>query len=91
MDLYHFLDNENGQVAIYDAVNPLSEGRRQLAKEFAKHDIQVRLFNFNLSLIVRLRLVQTMFIESYVSDDSIIEENVRSVKISSPDVSLPIF
>ncbi|KAI5803152.1 6-phosphofructo-2-kinase-domain-containing protein [Geopyxis carbonaria] len=67
MDLYHFLDNENGQVAIYDAVNPLSEGRRQLATEFAKHDIQ------------------TMFIESYVSDDSIIEENVRSVKISSPD------
>ncbi|KAI5820010.1 6-phosphofructo-2-kinase-domain-containing protein [Pyronema omphalodes] len=67
LDLYHFLDYEKGQVAIYDAVNPLAEGRRQLAKEFAKHDIQ------------------TIFIESYVNDDSIIEENVRSVKISSPD------
>ena len=43
LDLYHFLDNEKGQVAIYDAVNPLAEGRRQLAKEFMKHDIQVRL------------------------------------------------
>ena len=29
-----FLNHENGQIAIYDAVNPLSEGRRSLAKEF---------------------------------------------------------
>ena len=40
-DIYHFLDRENGQIAIYDAVNPLATGRRSLAKEFAKHDIQV--------------------------------------------------
>ncbi|KAF8472485.1 6-phosphofructo-2-kinase-domain-containing protein [Kalaharituber pfeilii] len=38
-DLYRFLDEENGQVAIYDAVNPTAAGRRSLAKEFAKHDI----------------------------------------------------
>ena len=42
-DIYHFLDNENGQVAIYDAVNPLSAGRKALAKEFAKRDILVRI------------------------------------------------
>ena len=40
-DIYHFFDRENGQVAIYDAVNPMASGRRTLAKEFAKHDIQV--------------------------------------------------
>ena len=40
-DIYHFLDQENGQIAIYDAVNPLSAGRRSLAKEFAKHGVQV--------------------------------------------------
>lgn len=40
-DIYHFLDHENGQVAIYDAVNPLSSGRRSLAREFAKRDIMV--------------------------------------------------
>ncbi|KAI5849563.1 6-phosphofructo-2-kinase-domain-containing protein [Morchella snyderi] len=67
LDLYHFLDHEMGQVAIYDAVNPTSMGRKQLAKEFMKHDIQ------------------TIFIESYVDNPKIIEENVRSVKISSPD------
>lgn len=66
-DIYHFLNHENGQVAIYDAVNPLQAGRRSLAKEFAKHDIK------------------TLFIESSCDDQRIIEENVRSVKISSPD------
>ena len=40
-DIYHFLNNENGQVAIYDAVNPLAAGRRSLAAEFAKQDIEV--------------------------------------------------
>ena len=66
-DIYHFLNHENGQVAIYDAVNPLSAGRKSLAKEFAKHDIKC------------------LFIESSCDDQKIIEENVRSVKISSPD------
>jgi hypothetical protein len=42
-DIYHFLNHENGQIAIYDAVNPLASGRRSLAKEFAKHDIEVNL------------------------------------------------
>ena len=66
-DIYQFLNHENGQIAIYDAVNPLAAGRRSLAKEFAKHDIE------------------TLFIESSCNDEKIIEENVRNVKISSPD------
>lgn len=66
-DIYRFFNHENGQIAIYDAVNALSAGRRSLAKEFAKHD------------------VETLFIESSCDDERIIEENVRSVKISSPD------
>lgn len=41
-DISHFLSHENGQIAIYDAVNPIAAGRRSLAKEFAKHDIEVR-------------------------------------------------
>jgi 6-phosphofructo-2-kinase/fructose-2,6-biphosphatase 4 len=40
-DIYAWLNHESGQVAIYDAVNPTSGGRRSLAKEFAKHDVQV--------------------------------------------------
>jgi 6-phosphofructo-2-kinase / fructose-2,6-biphosphatase 4 len=68
-DIYSWLNHENGQVAIYDAVNPTAVGRRSLAKEFAKHD------------------VQTLFLESYVSDEKILQENARNVKIHSPDVS----
>ena len=48
-DIYAWLNHENGQIAIYDAVNPLSAGRRSLAKEFAKHDVQVFLTNQNQS------------------------------------------
>jgi len=66
-DIYNFLEHENGQIAIYDAVNPLSAGRCALAKEFAKQNVQV------------------LFIESHCTDERIIEENVKSVKISSPD------
>jgi 6-phosphofructo-2-kinase/fructose-2,6-biphosphatase 4 len=39
-DIYGWLNHENGQVAIYDAVNSTASGRRSLAKEFAKHDVQ---------------------------------------------------
>ncbi|OAA67294.1 fructose-2,6-bisphosphatase [Niveomyces insectorum RCEF 264] len=39
-DIYSWLNHENGQVAIYDAVNPTAAGRRALAKEFGKHDVQ---------------------------------------------------
>ncbi|KAF2834239.1 6-phosphofructo-2-kinase/fructose-2,6-bisphosphatase-like protein [Patellaria atrata CBS 101060] len=66
-DIYRFLEHENGQVAIYDAVNAISAGRIALAKEFQKHQIT------------------TLFIESQCNDERIIEENVRNVKISSPD------
>lgn len=48
-DIYHFLNHENGQIAIYDSVNPLASGRRSLAKEFAKHDIEVNQAHFNLT------------------------------------------
>jgi hypothetical protein len=40
-DIAHFLSEENGQIAIYDAVNPIAAGRRSLAKEFAKQNIEV--------------------------------------------------
>jgi 6-phosphofructo-2-kinase/fructose-2,6-biphosphatase 4 len=66
-DIFNFLEHEKGQVAIYDAVNPLAGGRQALAKEFKKRNIE------------------TLFIESTCTDQRIIEENVRSVKISSPD------
>lgn len=92
-DIYQFLNHENGQIAIYDAVNPLASGRRSLAKEFAKHDIEVwQLYTLRIAPVIGntclyMSLAKTLFIESWCDDERIIEENVRRVKISSPDVS----
>jgi 6-phosphofructo-2-kinase/fructose-2,6-biphosphatase 4 len=47
-DIYAWLNHENGQVAIYDAVNPTANSRRSLAKEFAKHDVQVSVSTFKI-------------------------------------------
>ena len=51
-DIYDWLNHENGQVAIYDAVNPLSGGRKSLAKEFAKHDVQVGRFKSSIHRLI---------------------------------------
>lgn len=85
-DMYHWLNHENGQVAIYDAVNPLAIGRRSLASEFQNHDVQVSDPGIN-AFLAPANLRKTLFLESYVTDQQILTENARSVKISSPDVS----
>jgi len=54
-DIYAWLNHENGQVAIYDAVNPLASGRRSLAKEFQKHDVQVSLKCLNLDVADKIQ------------------------------------
>jgi 6-phosphofructo-2-kinase/fructose-2,6-biphosphatase 4 len=67
-DLLRFFNKENGQVGIYDAVNPTSQNRRAWKEILDSYGIQ------------------TIFIESLCDNQEIIEQNVRSVKISSPDV-----
>jgi hypothetical protein len=67
-DLLNFFDKENGQVGIYDAVNPTSQIRRNWKEALGEHGIQ------------------SIFVESLCDNQEIIEQNVRRVKISSPDV-----
>ncbi len=54
-DIYSWLNHENGQVAIYDAVNQTASGRRSLAKEFSKHDVQACISLFAGFLVRRGR------------------------------------
>ena len=70
-DLLSFFNKENGQVGIYDAVNPTSAHRWEWKEVMESHDIQ------------------TIFVESLCNNQEIIEQNVRNVKISSPDVLTP--
>lgn len=41
MDIDHFFHEEGGQIAIYDAVNPLAKGRQKLVEQFREKEIQV--------------------------------------------------
>ncbi len=60
-DIYAWLNHENGQVAIYDAVNPLSAGRESLAKEFGKHDVQVRHeFKTTIALLLLISFLDSL-------------------------------
>lgn len=47
---------------------------------------------FEITRTIQLIRLKTLFIESWCDDERIIEENVRRVKISSPDVRpAPLF
>lgn len=54
-DIYAWFEHDNGQVAIYDAVNPISGGRKSLAKEFAKNQVQVFLIFLPAYLMSNMR------------------------------------
>lgn len=60
-DIYAWLNHENGQVAIYDAVNPTATGRRSLAKEFAKHDVQA-----SPSMVLQVKIHFANFVSDIV-------------------------
>lgn len=66
-DMLNFFENDKGQVAIYDAVNPFAKNRLELFEKLKTLNIQ------------------TLFIESSVTDDSIIMKNMESAAKSSPD------
>lgn len=77
-----------GQVVIYDANNGTQRARQTLAEKFDKEGIHVIL----LGKHVRQRCEGSQLtaisplLESICDNKEIIETNIRSVKISSPDV-----
>lgn len=87
--IWDFFD-EGGQVAIYDANNGTRERRQTIAEKFDKAGIHVVMLGtlyaahtlpYSYSHIVFLS-------ESLCDNEEIILANIRSVKISSPDVSV---
>lgn len=62
-------------------------------EELWQRNSQAMMYRYELSaplcyLADHFPVKQTLFIESSCNDERIIEENVRNVKISSPDVSV---
>ena len=70
VDLFEWFDKENGRVAFYDATNSTRERRDVVLRECAKHNMD------------RSRM---FFIESICDTGEVINMNIQSVKISSPD------
>ncbi|KAG8899313.1 hypothetical protein FRB99_006813 [Tulasnella sp. 403] len=69
-NIMKFFREERGQVAIYDANNGTKRSRKEIAERFAKEGIHV----------IFLGLTETS-----CTDPSIIDANIRGVKIWSPD------
>ena len=67
-DVLHYLEHENGEVAVFDATNTTKKRRRTL-----------------YNTIVVEKGFKLFFVESVCFDESIIESNIREVKVTSPD------
>lgn len=75
-----------GQVVIYDANNGTRAGRQALAEKFDKAGIHVVMLGTPLTDIFCILYLKRSFAETLCDNKEIIETNIRSVKISSPDV-----
>lgn len=67
-DVLNYLENENGEVAVFDATNTTKKRRKTLYDK-----------------IVVEKGFKLFFVESICFDESIIDSNIREVKVTSPD------
>ncbi|CAL4120885.1 unnamed protein product [Meganyctiphanes norvegica] len=67
-DVCNWIENSNGEVAVFDATNTTMERRRLI------HSILVEKMQYKL-----------FYVESICDDPSIVEANIKEVKINSPD------
>lgn len=68
-DMIQYLNEKEGNVAIYDGTNT-TKARRRYISETLKKEIE----KFNL-----------IFLESICSDEDVIENNIRQAKLNNPD------
>ena len=67
-DVFNYLENEEGEVAVFDATNTTKKRRRKLYEK-----------------VVVEKGFKLFFVESICFDKTIIESNIREVKVMSPD------
>jgi 6-phosphofructo-2-kinase/fructose-2,6-biphosphatase 4 len=86
--IWEFFES-GGQVVIYDANNGTRAGRQALAEKFDKAGIHVVMLGTRLYIYrIRHQPMNDTFSETVCDNKEIIETNIRSVKISSPDVCI---
>jgi predicted kinase len=68
-DMIEFMKEDGVRVAVYDATNSLKENRTKILKRLKDENIRAK----------------TMFLEVVVDDNKMLKENIRTVKMSTPD------
>lgn len=66
-DVMNYLNEEEGQVAVFDATNTTRERRRLVARKCKEN------------------LIDVFYIEMVCNDEELIAENIKAVKLTSPD------
>ncbi|KAG8880536.1 hypothetical protein FRB97_000706 [Tulasnella sp. 331] len=82
-NILNYFNKQRGQVAIYDANNGTKESRNEVAEKFEAAGVHVIFLGKGLR--TRASNGRFMETESSCDNDEIVEANIRSVKISSPD------
>lgn len=68
-DLVEYMKQDGVRLAIYDATNNLQENRARIVERLKEENIGAK----------------TLFLEAIVDDKVMLEENIRTVKLSTPD------
>jgi 6-phosphofructo-2-kinase/fructose-2,6-biphosphatase 2 len=68
-DLVEFMKMDGVRLAVYDASNSTRENRRRIVERLERENIGVK----------------KLFVETIVDDKTMLEENIRTVKLSTPD------
>jgi 6-phosphofructo-2-kinase/fructose-2,6-biphosphatase 4 len=82
--IFDYYTNQGGQVVILDANNGNVANRRECYQKFESKGVHVIFLGMIMSLRAILELTRQ---ESICDQEDIITANIRSVKLSSPDVS----
>ena len=86
--IWDFFNISGGQVVIYDANNGTRQARHTLAEKFHKAGIHVIMLGQSVGPLIVNQAINNLHTETMCDNKDIIETNIRSVKISSPDVCL---
>lgn len=87
-EIMDFFTVQGGQVVIYDANNGNVKARKECLEKFEAKGVHV-IFLGAYAGILLFKSTLTSALESMCDRDDIITANIRSVKLSSPDVSSP--
>lgn len=94
-DLISWITKDGGQVAVYDANSESAERRKYIYDRLTEMQIQPifigKYLHVGMLSDVERGIDRFITTESICNKPEVVQANIRSVKISSPDVSLALY